>query len=91
MPNPKPTMKTATGDSVLRAYSKAVKNLTTYRKMLGSEVSAGFIIPDSGRAGYQVSVKVSRFCKELLKKHPDTGGLVMNSKNICVKKVTIKS
>jgi hypothetical protein len=75
------SLKTATGNSVLRAYSKAVKNLTTDRKMIGSEVSAGFIIPE-GHTGYQVFVKVVRFCKELLKKHPDTGGIIANFKRV---------
>lgn len=71
-------MKTATGNSVLRAYSKAVKRLET-RDIVSASVSAGFIIPDGATLGIQVFVKVCKFDELLLKKKPLTGGLLCNS------------
>ena len=73
-------MKTATGDAVLKAYSQAVKKLEKDDKLTASSVSAGFIIPDGqkrGQAeGYQVFVKVHRFCQLRLKNKPEGGGLL---------------
>jgi hypothetical protein len=73
-------MKTATGSALLRAYSKAVKNLQRDEEMLASATSAGFIIPNGQkrghRAGFQVFVKVCRYGEELLKRKPITGGLL---------------
>lgn len=76
-------MKTATGDAVLRAYTKAVKNLEKDPFVCRTEVSAGFIIPDGqkrgDRHGLQVFVTVCRYSDKLLKTAPSTGGLVCNA------------
>ena len=73
-------MKTATGNNLLRSYSKAVKKLQSDKRMTSSAVSAGFIIPDGQprgkKTGFQVFVKVARYSDELLKKKPMTGGLL---------------
>lgn len=68
-------MKTATGNSVLRAYNKAVKKMQG-ENLLASAQSAGFIIPDGQKDGYQVFVKVYKFSRALLKRKPLTGGLL---------------
>jgi hypothetical protein len=73
-------MKTATGNALLRAYSKAAQNLQRDEAMTASATSAGFIIPNGQkrgqRTGFQVFVKVCRYSEELLKRKPDTGGLL---------------
>lgn len=73
-------MKTATGNALLRAYSKAVRNLQRDEAMTASATSAGFIIPNGQkrgqRTGFQVFVKVCRYSEELLKRKNSTGGLV---------------
>jgi hypothetical protein len=72
-------MTTATGNAVLRAYSKAVKKLDKDPLLLANLASAGFIIPNGQkrgqRKGYQVFVWVTRYSDELLKKKPLSGGL----------------
>lgn len=77
--HPKDKMKAmkpvATGNSVLRAYNKAVKKMQT-EPFLATAQSAGFIIPDGQQDGYQVFVKVYKFSRRLLKKCPGTGGLL---------------
>lgn len=77
-------MKTATGNALLRAYSKAAKNLTSDEAMSASAVSAGFIIPNGQkrgkRKGFQVFVKVCRYNEELLEKKPMSGGLTCEDK-----------
>ena len=73
-------MKTATGNAVIRAFSKAAKNINKEATMTSSSASAGFIIPNGQkrgqRRGYQVFVKIIRYSDELLKKKPMTGGLL---------------
>ncbi len=73
-------MKTATGNSLLRAYSKALKTLQRDEAMTASTISAGFIIPNGQkrgkRKGFQVFVKVCCYSEELLKRKPDSGGLL---------------
>lgn len=77
-------MKTATGNALLRAYSKAVKNLQRDGKITASATSAGFIIPDGQkrgkRIGFQVFVNVCRFSDDLLRRKPYTGGLLCENK-----------
>lgn len=70
-------MKTATGNSVLRAYSKAVKRLER-PGIVSAETSAGFVIPEGATIGIQVFVKVCKFDELLLRKKPLTGGLLEN-------------
>lgn len=71
-------MKTATGNSVIKAYSRAVKNAEK-DGLTSSATCAGFIIPNGQKrgqkSGYQVFVKVIRYSDALLKKKPMTGGL----------------
>lgn len=71
---------TATGDRVLRAYNKAVRTMERDLKMLATEHSAGFIIPDGQqkvpKMGFQVFVRVARYDESVLKSHPMTGGLL---------------
>ena len=73
-------MKTATGNELIWAYSKAVKRITKDEAMTSSETSAGFIIPNGQkrgqRTGFQVFVKVCRYSEALLKRKPVTGGLL---------------
>jgi hypothetical protein len=72
-------MKTATGNGLLRAYSRAAKNLIKDPGMAASAVSAGFIIPNGQKrgkkTGFQVFVKVCQFSEQRLKEKPKTGGL----------------
>lgn len=74
-------MKMATGDAVLKAYDRAVKNIDRDEDMSSCAVSAGFIFPGGQprgkREGYQVFVKVCRFSEELLKREPETGGMLL--------------
>ena len=76
----KTTTKTATGNNLLKAYSKAVKKLQKDKSMTACLVSAGFIIPDGQKKGkekgFQVFVKVHRYSEELFKRKPITGGLI---------------
>ena len=77
----------ATGNAVLRAYSRAVKRITD-EELLSTAQDAGFIPdphnPDAWKAkkgkrkGYQVFVKLVKYDEELLEKEPLTGGLVGN-------------
>lgn len=70
----------ATGNALLRAYSKAAKHLQADRRLTATKTSAGFIIPvgqkRGKRTGYQVFVQVCRYSDELLKEQPMTGGLL---------------
>lgn len=74
----------ATGNQLLKAYSKTVKRIENDKSMLASQVSAGFIFSPGQKKGhkigYQVFVKVCRYNDELLAKEPDSGGLVCESK-----------
>lgn len=77
----------ATGNPVLRAYSRAVKRITK-EKLLSTTQDAGFIAdphnPEAWdakkgkRKGYQVFVKLVKYDEELLAKEPLSGGLVGN-------------
>lgn len=73
-------MKTATGNALLRAYSKAAKNLQQDGMMAATTVSAGFIIPDGQkrgeREGYQVFVRVIRWSQAMKRLKPESGGLL---------------
>jgi len=73
-------MKTATGNNLLKAYSKSVKRLEKDAALTATATDAGFIIPDGQkrgqRTGFQVFVKVHRYDEALLKKKPATGGLI---------------
>lgn len=77
----KPTKKKpfASGNALLRAYARAVKKLQDDPDMVACATSAGFIIPDGEQDGFQVFVKVAKYSKALLKKSPDTGGLLENA------------
>lgn len=76
-------MKTATGNALLRAYSKAAKNLENDECLTSSATSAGFIIPigqpRGRRKGFQVFVRVCKYSDELLAKDSFTGGLLCNA------------
>jgi hypothetical protein len=76
----------ATGNQVLRAYSKAVKRIEDDRSMSASRVSAGFIFSPKQKKGckigYQVFVKVCRYSDKLLVREPDSGGLDCESKTM---------
>ena len=76
----------ATGNQVLRAYSKAVKRIEDDRSMLATQISAGFIFPPGQKKGYkigyQVFVKVCQYSDELLAREPDSGGLNCESKTM---------
>jgi hypothetical protein len=76
----------ATGNQVLRAYSKAVKRIENDRSMSASQVSAGFIFSPKQKKGHkigcQVFVKVCRYNDELLAREPDSGGLFCESKTM---------
>jgi hypothetical protein len=73
-------MKTATGNAVIRAYSKAAKRLLADSGLTATSESAGFIIPDGQKCrektGIQVFVKVCRYSDRLLREQPMTGGLL---------------
>lgn len=77
-------MRTATGNAVLRAYSAAMKHITSDAAIGATETSAGFVIPGGGRrgqrVGYQVFVKVHRFSECLLTHQPESGGLICNAR-----------
>ena len=64
-----------------RAFQKAKKRVRS-EKLLGSSVSAGFILfspkkPKGYRTGYQVFVKLVAFSERRLIESPETGGLFM--------------
>lgn len=67
---------------MLRAYTRAIHNLTNDKSANASAVSAGFSVdetkPKGEREGYQVFVKVIRFSEKRLAKHPESGGLSEN-------------
>jgi hypothetical protein len=73
-------MKEATGNAVLRAYNRAVKEIQSKSCISGSHTSAGFIIPvgqkRGERKGIQVFVEVARWSEKLMKERPETGGLL---------------
>lgn len=57
-------MKTATGNSVLKAYSRAAKQLNSDPDMLACDSSAGFVVPKGEDEGVQVFVRLVRFSKK---------------------------
>jgi hypothetical protein len=67
----------ATGNRVLRAYSRSVKTLAEDPRVSSSSQSAGFIFPAGAPKGegYQVFVTVERFSEARLKDKPESGGL----------------
>lgn len=71
---------TATGNAVLRAYSRAVKTLQDNEYLVSASRTAGFVIPNGQkkgqREGYQVFVQVCKFSEKLLKTQPLSGGLL---------------
>lgn len=78
----------ATGNSLLRAYSRAFKNFTDDTKfggipLIASETSAGFIITPGKRGepkeGFQVFVRVCRYNESLLNRDTMSGGLLINT------------
>lgn len=75
---------TATGNAVLRAYARVAKNVEQDAGILESASSAGFILEPACRGelrhGYQVFVQMVRFDEGLLKKRPETGGLLVRAK-----------
>ena len=70
----------ATGNQVLKAYSKAVRNMENQPIAASCAVSAGFIFKPGQkrgmRMGYQVFVKVCRYSDVLMKEDPLNGGLL---------------
>jgi len=77
-------MKTATGNQLLRAYSKSAQRIQGDKWLTAASTSAGFIIPEGqklgDRNGYQVFVRICNYSDKLLKKYPDTGGLLSEYK-----------
>lgn len=73
-------MKTATGNSVIRAYNRSAKRIKD-SSLTSAATSAGFIIPDGQkrgeREGWQVFVKVIRFSEKKLKRNFESGGLAV--------------
>lgn len=73
-------MATATGNAVLRAYNRAAKRFDKEPSLTATSQSAGFVIPDGQkrgkRKGFQVIVRMVRYDEELLKKKPESGGLL---------------
>ena len=73
-------MATATGNAVLRAYNRAAKKFEKDPAIVSTHESAGFIIPDGQkrgkRKGFQVFVRVVRFDESMLKRKPESGGLL---------------
>lgn len=76
--------RVATGNSVLRAYDRAVKeNERLGKKVAGADEahasSAGYIIPNGQKAGeregYQVFVTIIRYREKLHREKPKSGGL----------------
>lgn len=69
--------RVATGNRVLRAYNKAVRNVVQ-ENLLACSIDAGFIMPAKWAKGegYQVFVRVVRFSEQHLKDDPMTGGLL---------------
>lgn len=73
-------MKTATGNSLLRAYNRSAKRIKD-ADLTSAATSAGFIIPDGQkrgqREGFQVFVKLIRYSDKKLKKNFESGGLAV--------------
>jgi hypothetical protein len=72
----------ATPDSILKAYRKALKTVSTDDRVSKSSSSAGFIIPDrqlrgAPKSGYQVFVTVVEYSEAKLKEFPESGGLLV--------------
>ena len=74
-------MKVATGESVLRAFARAVFSLAKDEDMTSRTVSAGFIIPPNQprgkKVGVQVFVKACAYSDERLRRDPKSGGLAV--------------
>jgi len=72
----------ATGNSLLRAYNRAVKGIEEEKNFMACERDAGFIMPKGWPKGhgYQVFVKVCRFSQVLLDNDQESGGLLVNAK-----------
>lgn len=78
-------MKEASEVTILKAFRRAQRNLRKDKKMLASACSAGFL-RGRGRPGkcngietsarFQVFVKICRYDPDLLKKNPESGGLL---------------
>lgn len=73
-------MRTATKESVSRAFAKSLKRILKEDNLIATSADAGFVIPKGQkrgqRNGYQVFVKVARYSDQLLKSKPLTGGLL---------------
>lgn len=69
-------MKTATGNSVLRAFNTAAGRIALDDAMTTTAESAGFIIPKGEKDGFQVFVKLVRYKDSKFKKQPISGGLL---------------
>jgi hypothetical protein len=71
-------VKTATGTSILRAFERASQRMKD-QQLTATEESAGFAVKGKPghQTGYQVFVKCCRYSEELLRKEPDTGGLLV--------------
>lgn len=73
-------MTTATGKSLLKAYSHCAKRAMEDDSINTCSTSAGFIIPNGQkpgqREGYQVFVNMIRYSEVKLKKNRVSGGLL---------------
>lgn len=82
-------MKEATGNSVLKAWSRAAKRLATDDLLAASE-SAGFIFPNGQkqgeREGFQVMVTVYKYSDQLAARSPNSAGLLAREQELNAKK-----
>lgn len=74
-----PIRRMATGNSLLRAYSRAVRVIKQEGDgLLATSQDAGFIMPNGNPKGegYQVFVRVVRFSEDKLLRDISSGGLL---------------
>lgn len=57
---------------LMKAVDKVIRRIDSSQNILASEHFVGFV------HGHYVSVKAYQFDQELLKNHPETGGLLVN-------------
>lgn len=76
---PRLRLEVATGNAVLKAYSRAAKRIQE-EGIRSTSISAGFIIPASKRGepkkGWQVFVSMEAWSELALEDVPESGGLV---------------
>lgn len=71
--------KEATCNNLIKAYSRAVKAMSSDERITEHSESAGYLLNieySNERTGFQVFVTISRFDEALLKSNPTSGGLL---------------